>query len=86
MAHLRIYTRASSKSSARRLVAAKAAKGNPLSDTVLVEEFQNHAKKWNRESTALVLGSDRIVNTLKRAFDIHYKDGEPSVRNLDHFR
>jgi hypothetical protein len=79
MANRTIYTRAYSKSSARQFVSAKGPKGDPLSDTALVEEFRNHAKKWNREPTALVSGSDRIVDTSKRAFDMHYEDGESSA-------
>ena len=74
-----IYTRAYSNSSAGRLVSAKASTGGPLSYTALLEEFRNHAEKWNPEPTALVSGSDRIVDTVKRAFDKHYKDGEPSA-------
>jgi len=79
MANRTIYTRAYSKSSAGQFVSAKGPKGDPLSDTALVEEFRNHADKWNREPTALVSGSDRIVDTLKRAFDKHYEDGESSA-------
>jgi hypothetical protein len=82
MANRTIYTRAYSKSSAGQFVSAKGPKGDPLSDTALVEEFRNHAK-WNREPTALVSGSDRIVNTLTRAFNKHfrddYKDGESAA-------
>jgi len=79
MANRTIYTRAYSKSSAGQFVSAKGPKGDPLSDTALVQEFRNHADKWNRKPTALVSGSDRIVDTLKRAFDKHYKDGESSA-------
>ena len=79
MANRTIYTRAYSKSSVGRFVSAKAPKGDPLSYTALIEEFRNHANKWNREPTALVSGSDRIVDTLKRAFDKHYEDGESSA-------
>ena len=79
MANRTIYTRAYSKSSAGQLVSAKAPKGDPLSYTALLEEFRNHARKSNREPTALVSGSDRIVDTLKRAFDKHYKDGKSSA-------
>lgn len=79
MANRTIYTRAYSKSSAGRFVCAKAPKGDPLSYTALLEEFQNHANQDNREPTALVSGSDRIVDTLKRAFDKHYKKGESSA-------
>ncbi len=79
MANRTIYTRAYSKSSVGQFVSAKAPKGDPLSYTALLEEFRNHANKWNREPTALVSGSDRIVDTLKRAFDKHYEDGESSA-------
>ena len=70
MANRTIYTRAYS---------AKAPKGDPLSYTALLKEFRNHANKWNREPTALVSGSDRIIDTLKRAFDKHYEDCESSA-------
>jgi hypothetical protein len=76
MADPTIYTRAYSKSSAGQLVSAKGPKGDPLSDIALLEEFRNHAQKWSLEPTALVSGSDRIVDTWKRAFDMHYKEGE----------
>ena len=79
MANRTIYTRAYSKRSAAQFVAAKVPKGDPLSDTALLEEFRNHTNQWNREPTALVSGSDRIVDTLKRAFDKHYKDDESSA-------
>jgi hypothetical protein len=76
MAYRTTYTRAYSKSSARQFVSAKEPTGDALSDTALVKEFRNHADKRNRESTALVSDSDRIIDTLKRAFNKHYKDGE----------
>jgi len=78
MANRTIYTRAYSKSSAGQFVSAKVPKGDPLSDTVLLEEFRN-ANEWNRKPAALVSGSDRIVDTLKLAFDKHYEDGESSA-------
>ena len=74
-----MYTRAYSKSSAGGFLAAKAPKGEPLSDTALLEEFQNHANKRNGEPTALVSASDRLVDTVKRAFDKHHQAGEPSA-------
>lgn len=79
MVNRTIYTRAYSASSVGPFVSAKAPKGDPLSYTALLENFRNHAHKPNREPTALVSGSDRIVDTLKRAFDKHYKDGESSA-------
>ena len=45
----------------------------------LLEEFQKHANKGGREPTVLVSASDRIVDTLKRAFDKHCEDGESSA-------
>ena len=76
MADLVIYTRAYSESSAGQLISAKGPEGDPLPDDTLADEFRNHADKWNREPTALVSASDRIVDSVKRAFDKHYKDGE----------
>jgi hypothetical protein len=73
IANRTIYTRAYSKSSAGQFVSAKGPKGDPLSDTALVKEFRNYAK-WNREPTALVSGSNCIVDTLTRAFDKHFGD------------
>jgi hypothetical protein len=71
-----IYTRAYSISSAGQLVSAKGLKGDPLSDAALIYEFRNHSNVWNREPTALVSVSSRIVDTLKRAFKKHFEDGE----------
>ena len=79
MANRTIYTRAYSNTSITQFVSAKGLKGNPLPYTALLEEFRKHANKQNREPTALVSASDRIVDTLKRAFDKHYKNGESSA-------
>ena len=79
MANRTIYIRAYSKSSVGQFVSTKTPKGDPLFYTALLEEFRNHANKWNREPSALVSGSDRIIDTLKRAFDKHYEDGEWSA-------
>lgn len=79
MANLTIYTRVYSKGSAGRFVAAKAPKGDPLSDTDLIREFRNHSDAGNRVPTALVSGSDRIIDTLMRAFDKHYGDCESAA-------
>ena len=76
MAKSTIYTRAYSKSSAGQLVSSKGPKGGPLSDKALLQEFRNHANRWSPEPTALVSGSDRIVDTLKRAFDKRDEDGD----------
>jgi hypothetical protein len=85
MAHRTIYTRAYSKSSAGQFVSAKGLKGDPLSDTALLYEFRNHANIRNRKPTALVSVSDRIVDTLKRAFNKHYEDRESSADILGRF-
>ena len=79
MANREIYTRAYSKSSAGQYVYPKGPKGDPLSYTALLKEFRNYAKIENREPTALVSASDRIVDTLKCAFHKHYEHGESSV-------
>jgi hypothetical protein len=71
-----IYTRTYSNGGAGRLVSGKAPKGEPLSDTALLEEFSKHTNKWNWEPTALVSGSDRIIDSVKRAFDKRHEDGE----------
>lgn len=78
MANHTMYTRVYSERSAGTLESAKGPNGAPLSDIALLKEFRNHSKKWNRVSTALVSGSDHIVDTLKRAFEKHYEDGESS--------
>ena len=76
MANRTIYTRTYSKNSAGQLVSGKGPKGGPLSEAALLEEFPNQANEWNREPTALVSASNRIVDTVKRAFDEHYERGE----------
>ncbi|KAG6365709.1 hypothetical protein INS49_007320 [Diaporthe citri] len=71
-----IYTRVYSPSSAGQLVSAKGTGGSPLSDADLLEEFRKHADIENREPTALVSVSERIIDTMKRALDKYYLDGE----------
>lgn len=43
--------------------------------TNLLNDFRNHAKKMSQTPTALVSASDRIVDTVKRAFDMYYENG-----------
>ncbi|KFY89285.1 hypothetical protein V500_05822 [Pseudogymnoascus sp. VKM F-4518 (FW-2643)] len=76
MANPTIYTRAYSKSSAGQLVSGKRQNGDPLSDPDLVNEFLNHSNKWSTVPTALVSVSTRIVDTVLRAFKMHYEDGD----------
>lgn len=71
-----IYTRVYSQSSARQLVSGKGTGGGPLSGADLLEEFQKHADKWNPEPTALVSVSSRIIDTIKRALEKYYRNGE----------
>jgi hypothetical protein len=81
MTNRTIYTRAYSKSSAGQFVSAKGMKmkSYPLSQADLLDEFRLHASISNREPTALVSVSDRIVDTVKRAFDKHYEDDESAA-------
>ncbi|KFY44824.1 hypothetical protein V495_03256 [Pseudogymnoascus sp. VKM F-4514 (FW-929)] len=76
MANSRIFTRVYSPRSAGELVSGKGQEASfpytPLLGTTLEEEFRNHAKIWNRNPTALVSFSDRIVDTVQRAFKTHY--------------
>lgn len=77
MANPTIYTRVYSRRSAGELVSGKAPRGDPLSNTALLEEFRNHANQ--KKFTALVSASDRIIDTLKRAFEKHYIYNESSA-------
>ncbi|KAK4041204.1 hypothetical protein C8A01DRAFT_34722 [Parachaetomium inaequale] len=53
--------------------------GHPLSEDELLAEFRNHANLRNRTPTALVSVSNRIVDTIQRAFQMHHRDGEHPV-------
>ncbi|RCI16802.1 hypothetical protein L249_2028 [Ophiocordyceps polyrhachis-furcata BCC 54312] len=71
------FTRCYSDSSAGRLCSGKGPVGPSLSSEELVSEFANHRLKGNTTCpTALVSVSDRILDTLKRALNKHYEDGE----------
>jgi hypothetical protein len=74
-----MYTRVYSTGSDRQLVSGRGPNGGQLSDAALLREFRKHAKIWNQVPTALVSCSDRIIDTLTRAFGMHYEDGEPSA-------
>ncbi|KFY05665.1 hypothetical protein V491_09069 [Pseudogymnoascus sp. VKM F-3775] len=75
----RIYTRTYSPRSVGRFISGKGLNGAPLSDTSLLEEFENHSKSGNRQFTALVSASDRIVDGVTRAFRKYYEDGEEAA-------
>jgi len=81
MANRTIYTRAYSESSAGQFVSGKGVKmkSYPLSKANLLDEFRLHASISNREPTALVSVSDRIVDTVKRAFDKQYENDESAA-------
>ncbi|KAK3689342.1 hypothetical protein B0T22DRAFT_461330 [Podospora appendiculata] len=68
-----IYTRAYSNSSAGKLVCGRKKTGGHLSPEQLLEEFKNHALLRNQYPTALVSVSDRLLDTLNRAFNMKYE-------------
>jgi hypothetical protein len=76
MAQGKIYTRVYSNTSPRQLVSGKGAKGSSLSRTQLRNEFRNHSVLRSQTPTALVSVSDRIIDTVKRAYEKHYIGNE----------
>ncbi|PQE12418.1 hypothetical protein CJF31_00000652 [Rutstroemia sp. NJR-2017a BVV2] len=78
MAKCTIYTRVYSESSAGQLVSGRTPRGESLSHADVLDEFRIHSDKDNREPTALVSVSVRIVDTLTRAFYKHHMDDEPA--------
>jgi hypothetical protein len=72
MANRTIYTRVYSKSSAGQLASGKTPRDESLSHAEVLEEFRIHSDRGNREPTALVSVSVRIVDTLSRAFYKHH--------------
>ena len=75
MTERKIYTRAYSTTSPRQLISGKGSHGSPLSHAALEEEFKKHLIKSGNESTALISCSTRILDTVQRAFDLHYNEG-----------
>lgn len=71
-----MYTRVYSKRSAGQLSSGKRPRGNPLTISQRRMEFRNHSQKSSRKPTALVSVSDRIIDTVRRAWAKHYNDGE----------
>lgn len=71
-----MYTRVYSKSSAGQLSSGKGSRGDPLTIARLDEEFQNHSQMYSRDPTALVSVSNRIIDTISRAWAKHYNEGE----------
>ena len=76
VANKTIYTRAHSLSSAGRLQSAKARRGDPQTSLDLLSEFRRHTLLSNSDPTALISVSDRIVDTVRRAFERCYNDDE----------
>ena len=72
MANRTIYTRVYSPSSAGQLNSGRGPTGPPLSGDELLAEFQRHADQYNPIPTALVSVSNRIVDTVHRAFKKHH--------------
>ena len=81
MADFTIYTRAYCEGSTGTLVSRRGPGREPLSQQNLLNEFRNHSNKKKRIHTALVSVSNRIVDTVKRAFDLHY-EREKSPDNI----
>ncbi|KAJ9130179.1 hypothetical protein NKR23_g12317 [Pleurostoma richardsiae] len=77
MATRTMYTRAYSKSSAGRLVSGRGLGSYSLSRAQLLDDFQKHADRIE-EPTALVSVSDRLVDTVKRAYDKHSENDSPA--------
>lgn len=76
MVNRTIYTRVYSESNASQLNSSRGPTGPPLSKAELLAEFRRNASRENRIPTALVLVSNRLVDTVHRAFQKHYVDGE----------
>lgn len=77
---VKIYTRAYSANNPRQLVSGKGKAGKPpfdrLSNVELLNEFKNHANSLSEFPTALVSVSSRIIDTLSRAFNLYFENGE----------
>ena len=76
MAEREIYTRVYSSTSAGQLVSGKDARGSSLSRTQLRDEFRNHSVLRSQTPTALVSVSNRIIDTVKRAYEKRYISNE----------
>ncbi|UKZ84834.1 uncharacterized protein TrAFT101_000722 [Trichoderma asperellum] len=72
MAEGTIYTRVYSERSAGKLSSGKKPTSNALTHAELLGEFLKHANRHNREPTALISVSSRIIDTIQRAFKKYY--------------
>lgn len=68
----KIYTRVYSETSAGKLSSGKGPIGDALTHVELLKEFRNHAESGSPEPTALISVSNRIIDTVKRAFEKYY--------------
>jgi hypothetical protein len=71
-----IFTRVYSNSSAGQLTSGRRPTEAQFSEYLLLDEFRRHANRSNRTPTALVSVSNRIIDTVQRAFQKHQQDGE----------
>jgi hypothetical protein len=70
------FYRCFSDRSAGGLISGRGSGDRRLSVTDLYSEFKNHSQKDSEAPTALVSASNRIVDTLQRAFNKFYKHEE----------
>lgn len=75
----KMYTRVYAESSRRKLISGRGPSGQPLSRAELLSDFCRHSNRHGQEATALVSVSCRIIDTVRRAFDKYYRDGEPAA-------
>lgn len=69
-------TRSYSNRSAGKLSSGKGPTGAPHTLAGLLSEFEKHKELDNKIPTSLVSTSDRIIDTLKRAFNTYYDLGQ----------
>lgn len=79
-----IYTRVYSPCSAGATISGKLRDDphlpcTPMSEVDQTREFLNHNNRYSNQPTGLVSVSDRIVDTLSRAFEKHHQDGESAT-------
>jgi hypothetical protein len=71
------FYRCHSKSSAGSLISGKGrSQGRRLSDSGLGSEFINHTHLQSADPTALISVSSRLIDTIQRAFNKFYEQGE----------
>lgn len=73
-----MYTRVYAESSPRQLISGKGRCDRALSKTERQNEFRLHSNFDNEEPTAFVSVSSRIIDTLNRAYKLHYDYNGPA--------